>query len=289
MSSGRLLWQLKTRELDVTDGALMGVVNVTPDSFSDGGSHLLPDVAIQHGRELADAGAQIIDVGGESSRPGAEPVAVHEELKRVLPVVRELAAAGLTVSIDTTKPRVAEAALDAGAEIVNDVSGAASPGMIDVVSSADAGLVLMHSRGAPRSMQDDPRYVDVLSEVVEHLHDRARVAVAQGVDPGAIVVDPGIGFGKTLVHNLELLNGLEQLVALGYPVLVGTSRKSFLGTLTGIESAADRDGATAITTALGFERGARIFRVHDVASSRVALSIVAAIVTPQRWEEWLQV
>jgi dihydropteroate synthase len=281
-------WKLRTRDLDVSSGLIMGVVNVTPDSFSDGGVHLDPDNAIAAGLAMAADGADMVDVGGESTRPGASPVSSDEEIRRVLPVVEALVEEGLVVSVDTSKPEVAAAALEAGAEIVNDVTAAASEGMIDVLAGSGAGVILMHMKGTPRTMQEDPVYDAVVSEVAGFLDDRARHVIERGVDPNSVAIDPGIGFGKTAIHNLELIDGLGRLVATGYPVVLGTSRKTFLGKVTGIEDAVARDGVTAVTTALGFERGARIFRVHDVASSRAALSLAAAIVDPEKWHGWSQ-
>jgi dihydropteroate synthase len=266
----------------------MGVINVTPDSFSDGGLHLEKSTAIAAGREMVEQGAGIVDVGGESTRPGARPVSAAEELDRVIPVVEALVAVGVLVSVDTSKPMVARAALEAGAEIVNDVTAAASAQMAEVVAESKAALILMHMQGTPRTMQQDPFYEDVVGEVGSFLTDRARRVIGAGVDPRSIAIDPGIGFGKTVEHNLELIHGLGKLAALGFPLVLGTSRKSFLGRLTGIENPPARDHATAVTTALGFERGARVFRVHDVASSRAALRLAAAIVNPQQWDEWSQ-
>jgi dihydropteroate synthase len=272
--------------LDVSEGVLMGVLNVTPDSFSDGGVHAAAADAIAGGIAMHEAGAEIIDVGGESTRPGAQPVAVGEELARVIPVVERLADHGLLVSIDTSKPAVARAAIEAGARIVNDVTACSSPGMAEVVVEAGVGVVLMHMQGTPRDMQQDPRYDDVVSVVASFLTERASYLIEMGANLESIAIDPGIGFGKTVTHNLELLAGLPVLADLGYPVLLGASRKSFLGKLTGIENPADRDGVTAVITALGYERGARVFRVHDVSSSRAALLMAATIVNPELWEEW---
>ena len=266
----------------------MGVLNVTPDSFSDGGLHLDQADAIAAGREMAGQGADIIDVGGESTRPGASPVPAEEELRRVIPVIEALVAEGVVVSVDTSKPVVARAALEAGAEIVNDVTAAATGEMAEVVAGSRAAVILMHIQGTPRTMQQDPVYHDVVAEVASFLADHAHRVVAAGADPASIAIDPGIGFGKTVAHNLELIAGLGTLAGLGYPVVLGASRKTFIGRLTGIEVPQARDQATAVTTALGFERGARVFRVHDVASSRAALRLAAAIVNPQQWDEWSQ-
>jgi dihydropteroate synthase len=282
------MWKLRTRSLDVSQGLIMGVINVTPDSFSDGGLNLDSSVAVAAGLVMAEAGADLVDVGGESTRPGASPVDREEEIRRVVPVVTALASRGLVVSVDTSKPEVALAALEAGAEIVNDVRAATSDGMVDVISASGAGLILMHMKGTPRTMQQDPVYEDVVAEVAQFLKDRGAQVVAGGVDPTSVAIDPGIGFGTTAAHNLELIDGLGHLVEVGYPVVLGASRKTFLGKVTGIADPHARDGVTAVTTALGFERGARVFRVHDVASSRAALSLAAAIVSPQKWHEWSQ-
>jgi len=256
----------------------MGVVNVTPDSFSDGGLHLQTGAAISHGLRLADAGADIVDVGGESTRPGAAPVAASEEAARVVPVVAALADAGIVVSIDTSKPVVAAAAIDAGAAIVNDVTALADPAMAGVVADSGAGLVLMHMQGTPRTMQVDPHYDDVVSEVRDHLLERAATAEAAGIPRQRICLDPGIGFGKLLEHNLELLRRLDVLVGCGYPVMVGTSRKAFLGSLTGGLPPEDRDEVTGATVALAIDRGAAVVRVHNVAVTARMARVVDAIV-----------
>ena len=257
----------------------MGVVNVTPDSFSDGGRFLDSAAAIEHGERLAGEGAGILDVGGESTRPGAEPVAEDEELERVLPVVEALAAAGHSVSVDTTKLEVARAALAAGATLVNDVSAFRfAPGMAGLVASAGADCCLMHMLGEPRTMQADPRYEDVVSEVKAFLEERLAFAVREGVPEERIWLDPGIGFGKTVEHNLELLRRLDEIVAIGRPVVVGTSRKSFLGKLAGGRAEDERLPGTIATNVLALERGASVFRVHDVAPVADALRVAAATV-----------
>jgi dihydropteroate synthase len=279
-------WRLRSTSLDLSRGALMAVVNVTPDSFSDGGLRLDETAAIEAGRAMASQGADIIDVGGESTRPGADAVPVDEELRRVLPVIEALASDGLIVSVDTSKPEVARAAVESGAEIINDVTAAAHEEMAVVMADSGAGVILMHMQGKPRTMQASPSYQDVVAEVASFLADRARRVIEAGVGADHIAIDPGIGFGKDVVHNLTLIARLETLVGVGYPVVLGTSRKSFLGRLTGIAQPAERDQVTAVTTALGFERGARVFRVHDVVSSRRALSVAGAIVSPQLWDEW---
>jgi dihydropteroate synthase len=253
----------------------MGVVNVTPDSFSDGGAFDEPADAIAHGRRLAAEGAGILDVGGESTRPGAAPVPAEEELRRVLPVVEGLARSA-RVSIDTMKLAVAEAALDAGATYVNDVTAFRhDPDLAGLVADRGADCCLMHMLGEPRTMQRDPRYGDVVSEVKAFLADRLAFAVVAGVPEERIQLDPGIGFGKTLEHNLELLRRLGELTELGRPVVVGTSRKSFLGRITG-RDVAERVPATIATCVLALERGARVFRVHDVAEVADALKVTAA-------------
>jgi len=255
---------------------VMGVVNVTPDSFSDGGEFLAPADAIAHGKQLAADGAHILDIGGESTRPGAEPVTIEEELRRVLPVVEGLAAAGAEISIDTTKVEVARRAIDAGASIVNDVSAFRfEPELAGLVAEADVECCLMHMLGEPRTMQEDPRYDDVVDDVKAFLEERMEFATGAGVAEDRIWLDPGIGFGKTVEHNLELLRRLDEIVALGRPVVVGTSRKSFLGTLTG-KAEKERIPGTIATNVMALERGARVFRVHDVAEVADALAVAAA-------------
>jgi dihydropteroate synthase len=267
--------------LGVERFTLMGVVNVTPDSFSDGGLYLEADAAVEHGLELAAQGAAILDVGGESTRPGAEPVAAAEEAQRVVPVVERLAAEGRRVSIDTTKVEVARAALDAGATIVNDVAAFRfAPELAGLVAERGAGCVLMHMLGEPRTMQLDPRYDDVVSDVRAFLEERLAFAVAEGVPEERVWLDPGIGFGKSLEHNLELLRRLDEIVAIGRPVVIGTSRKSFLGKLAGGRSETERLPGTIATNVLAMERGATVFRVHDVAPVLDALTVAAATVAP---------
>jgi dihydropteroate synthase len=261
---------------------IMGVVNVTPDSFSDGGLFLDTDDAVRHALELAAEGADILDVGGESTRPGAESVAEDEERRRVIPVLERVAAAraGVQLSIDTSKRDVAGAALDAGATFVNDVTAfRADPGMAGLVAERGVECCLMHMLGEPRTMQDDPRYQDVVSDVKAFLEERLAFAVAEGVPEERVMLDPGIGFGKTLEHNLELLRRLEEIVALGRPVVVGTSRKSFLGRITG-RGVGERLAGTIATNVLALERGASVFRVHEVAPVRDALAVAAATVGP---------
>jgi dihydropteroate synthase len=260
----------------VPDPIVLGVVNVTPDSFSDGGRWLDPARAIRHGRDLVAEGAAILDVGGESTRPGAAPVAADEELRRVVPVLEGLAGVPARRSIDTTKAVVARAALDTGADLVNDVTALrADPELAGLVAERGAEVCLMHLRGEPRTMQDDPRYDDVVSDVKAFLEERLAFAVAQGIAEERVWLDPGIGFGKTVDHNLELLRRLDELVALGRPVLVGTSRKTFLGRITGREPG-ERLPGTIATNVLALQRGATAFRVHEVRPVAEALAVAAA-------------
>lgn len=259
--------------------AVMGVLNVTPDSFSDGGAYLEPDAAEAHAQRMAAAGADLIDVGGESTRPGAEPVPAPEELRRVMPVIERLAGqGGIPLSIDTSKAAVAHAATRAGATLVNDVTALrADPEMAGVVADAGADLCLTHMRGDPRTMQDDPRYADVVSDVRAFLEERLRFAVECGVPEERVWLDPGIGFGKTVDHNLALLRRLDEIVAIGRPVVVGVSRKRFLGALTG-RAEPDRVAGGVAANVIAFERGAHMFRVHDVSATRDALTVAAATV-----------
>ena len=263
--------------------AVMGVINVTPDSFSDGGLFLDPQEAIAQGLRLEAEGAAILDVGGESTRPGAEGVSAAEELRRVLPVIEGLADAGseAQLSVDTSKAEVAAAAMGVGATLVNDVTALrGDPEMAALIASSGAGCCLMHMLGDPRTMQRDPHYDDVVSEVKAFLEERLAFAVASGIEEQRIILDPGIGFGKTIDHNLELLRRLDELVAIGRPVMIGTSRKSFLGRITGRENPADRLAGTVATCVLAYERGGRVFRVHEVAPVVDALKVAAATVAP---------
>jgi dihydropteroate synthase len=260
------------------DPLVMGIVNVTPDSFSDGGLFLDADAAIAHGRELLAEGADILDIGGESTRPGAEPVGPDEESRRVIPVIEALAAGGARISIDTTKAAVARRALEAGASIVNDVAAFRfDPELATVTAEAGAGCVLMHMLGEPRTMQLDPRYDEVVSDVKAFLEERLAYAVSQGIPEDNVWLDPGIGFGKTLEHNLELIARLDEIVAIGRPVVFGASRKSFLGKLTG-RQVDERLAGTIATNIIAYERGARVFRVHDVAATADALRVASATV-----------
>ena len=260
------------------DPILMGIVNVTPDSFSDGGEWFEASDAITHGLELERDGAAILDVGGESTRPGAKPVAEAEELRRTIPVVEALARSGAQVSIDTSKLVVAKAAVAAGATYVNDVSAfRAEPELAGFVAESKAHCCLMHMLGEPRTMQRNPRYGDVVDEVKAFLSERAEVAIKAGIAEERIDVDPGIGFGKKMEHNLELLRRLDEIVALGFRVVIGVSRKSFISKLDPSASDPhDRVSGTNAANVLAYERGARVFRVHDVAPARQALALAAA-------------
>ena len=263
----------------------MGIVNVTPDSFSDGGAFEDPDEAIAHALTLVDDGAEILDIGGESTRPGAAPVPEDVELERVLPVLEGLRGAGCEaeISIDTSKARVAAAALAAGATLVNDVTALrGDPEMAAVVAGSGARCCLMHMLGEPRTMQRDPRYEEVVADVRFFLRARMEFAIEHGIAEDRIMLDPGIGFGKTIAHNLELLRRLGEIAELGRPVVVGTSRKSFLGKLSGGSDAGERLAGTIATNVIAYERGASVFRVHDVAAVGDALRVAAATV-PAPW------
>ena len=256
-----------------------GILNVTPDSFSDGGRFDRPEAALARAAALAGS-CDVIDIGGESTRPGAEEVPEAEEIARTAPVIRAIRAAGIAapISIDTRKAAVAEAALAAGATIVNDVSaGRFDPDILGVAARADAGLVLMHSVGTPATMQDDPAYRDVLAEVLDHLAERRDAAEGAGVDPARVILDPGIGFGKTVRHNLALLAGLTALHALGRPLMLGASRKRFIDVIAGAPEAADRDPGSLAVTLRGVAAGVQDHRVHDAAGTRQALALWRAV------------
>ncbi len=259
---------------------IMGILNVTPDSFSDGGLFADPERALAHAREMVVAGADIIDIGGESTRPGALPLSEEEELRRILPLIERLSAElSVPLSVDTYKSAVARKALQAGASIVNDISGLRfSPDMAKVAADAGAAVVIMHIKGTPRNMQQNPVYADVVSEVLYYLDEGVRIALQAGVDREQILIDPGIGFGKTLEHNLAVLNRLEEFRALGRPIVLGTSRKKFIGTILGIEQPSGRVDGTAATVALGIERGAAVVRVHDVGRMAQVARMTDAIV-----------
>ncbi len=259
---------------------LMGILNVTPDSFSDGGEFFDPEKAAKQAANILDEGARIIDVGGESTRPGSDPVSLDEELNRVLPSIRSILKnrPDTVISIDTYRASTACAALEAGAGIVNDVTALrGDPDMADVATEFACPLILMHMLGEPKTMQQEPHYEEVVCEVRDFLAERAAYAESAGVAPDKIILDPGIGFGKTLDHNLALLNNLDAIAELGYPVLMGVSRKRFIGSITGVEEARDRVSGTLTTNVLAYERGATLFRVHDVRANREALEVAAAI------------
>jgi dihydropteroate synthase len=259
---------------------LVGVLNVTPDSFSDGGDFLNPGKAASRAAALLDEGAEIIDVGGESTRPGSDPVPQEEEVRRVVPVIQKILAErpDAIVSIDTYRAATAEAALEAGACIVNDVTALrGDPRMAALAADAGCPMILMHMLGEPKTMQRDPRYDDVVREVRDFLARRAEQAIVAGVEPENIILDPGIGFGKTLEHNLALLRRLDSLVELGCPVLFGASRKRFIGRITGVEDARGRVSGTVAANVLAYERGATFFRVHDVRPNREALAVAEAV------------
>ena len=259
----------------------MGVVNVTPDSFSDGGSFEEPEAAVAHARRLAREGAAILDIGGESTRPGAAPVPVEDELDRVTPVIEGLSGVAARISIDTMKLPVARAAVEAGASYVNDVTAFRNdPDLAGFVADRGLDCCLMHMLGEPRTMQRDPRYADVVDDVKAFLYERMEYAVAEGVAEERIQLDPGIGFGKTLEHNLELLRRLHELTDLGRPLVIGTSRKSFLGKITG-RDVTERVHGTVATCVLALERGASVFRVHDVAAVADALAVTNATLANQ--------
>ncbi|KCB25122.1 dihydropteroate synthase [Bordetella hinzii] len=259
-------------ELDLERPLVMGIVNVTPDSFSDGGEHDDPDAAVAHARKLIAEGAQILDLGGESTRPGAPPVPAEEEMKRLLPVIEALRDCGVPLSIDTFKPEVMRAVLDAGADMINDIYGFRQPGAIEAVAPSRCGLCVMHMRGEPGTMQDAPEYTDLLGEIGVFLGARAQRLRAAWVDPRRIVLDPGFGFGKTMDQNFQLLRRLASLRASSYPLLIGVSRKSMIGAATGRPVGERLPGSIAAALAC-VARGASIVRVHDVAATVDALKV----------------
>ena len=264
-----------------TKPLLMGVLNVTPDSFSDGGLHHDLDAAVSHAREMADLGADIIDIGGESTRPGADRVSEEAQLKRVIPVIRQLRQelpAELPVSIDTTSTLVAGAALEQGATIVNDISaGRDDPGMFSLVAKAGTPYIIMHMQGTPRTMQDNPRYNDVVAEIKAFLVERAQAAQDAGVRQENLVIDPGIGFGKSKRDNLDIIVNLDSFTATGYKVMLGASRKRFMGSICDIKSYSELVGATCATTTIGVFAGVSILRVHDIKENRQALDVAWAL------------
>lgn len=274
----RLVWRAGDRELDCSERTLvMGVLNVTPDSFSDGGRHLDPEAAVAGALGMAGDGADVLDVGGESTRPGSDPVPAEEERRRVVPVIERLAAqVDLPISVDTRKAEVAAAALEAGATIVNDVTAGRDPGMFDVVREGKAGFVLMHMKGEPKTMQKRPEYDDVVREVHDYLADRVEAAVAAGIDRDRLVVDPGLGFAKTEAHSLRMMRDVDALVDIGRPVLVGPSRKSFIGHVLDAPVEERLEG-TAGAVAYMVGRGAHIVRVHDVREMVRVIRVVDAI------------
>ena len=274
MGSPVKVWRHRTGELVLDQTRVMGVLNVTPDSFSDGGRYFDPDAALRHGLDLVDAGADLVDVGGESTRPGSDPVSAEEEWRRVGPVIRGLVEkVQVPLSIDTMKPDIATKAIDAGASIVNDVSGMRDPSMARLVAKSHVGVVAMHMLGNPKTMQEHPAYADVVGEVRSFLTERIRVLTGAGVASEAIAVDPGVGFGKTLDHNLSLLRHLDQIVALGHPVVIGVSRKSFIERLGGGEPSERLSGSIAAAT-FAVVKGARVVRAHDVRETVRAMRVV---------------
>jgi dihydropteroate synthase len=260
---------------------IMGILNVTPDSFSDGGQFNNIEAAVNHGKQMIDEGADIIDIGGESTRPGSERVSVEEQIERVVHIIKALSETipeHVQISIDTTRSKVAEAALDAGAHIVNDVSGGNDdPEIIGLTADRKCPYIIMHMQGTPETMQHDPSYNDVVSDIKFFLETRVTDCIKAGIDEKNITIDPGIGFGKTRDHNLILLNNLKSFVDTGYPVLLGTSRKRFMGTICTVNSADELIGATTATTALGVRVGVKMFRVHDVKPNRQAADVAWAI------------
>ena len=278
--------QCGAKKLDLSRAVVMGVLNVTPDSFSDGGRYLEPAAACEHARRMIAAGAAIIDIGGESTRPGAEPVPVQEELRRVLPVIEALADSPVVLSIDTMKPEVMRAALRAGACLINDVRALQEPGALAAALEGDCAVCLMHMQGEPHSMQKAPHYVDVVKEVKAFLHARAHACEEAGIARQRILIDPGFGFGKTQAHNLELLRHLDELAQEPWPLAVGLSRKSMLGSILGRRDG-DRLAASVALAVMAVLRDARIIRAHDVAATVDALQAVAAVAGgahPQRTE-----
>ncbi len=269
-------WSVRGRDLALGRVLIMGIVNVTPDSFSDGGRHFSPTDALAHARRLIDEGADIIDIGGESTRPGAADVSADEEIKRVLPLIEALADSAVPLSVDTSKPEVMRAALAAGAAIINDVRALQQPGAAEAVADHDCGVVLMHMQGTPGTMQQAPYYRDVTNEVVQFLAQRAQYARARGIAGRRIAIDPGFGFGKSGAHNFTLLSELSELRRMQLPIVVGLSRKSMLGKASG-GVVHDRTAASLAAAVLAAERGANIVRVHDVAATRDALDVLKAM------------
>jgi dihydropteroate synthase len=281
MADGARIWVCRDATFTLGERTLvMGVVNVTPDSFSDGAMFASVDDAVAHGARLVDEGADVVDVGGESTRPGSDPIEADEEILRVVPVIEGLAKArpGTPISIDTRKPEVASAALDAGAGVVNDIAGGRNSALLETVSRTGAGVILMHMLGEPKTMQDDPRYDDVVAEVHEFLRERIEAAVFAGIPEERVCIDPGIGFGKTVDHNLALLRAVPALRMLGAAVMVGASRKGFIGMLTGVEDPAARLEGSLAVAVLAAAHGADLVRVHDVEATVRALKVADAVV-----------
>jgi len=277
MADAAKVWRHRTGEIRLDRTRVMGILNITPDSFSDGGRYFNPDGALRHGLEMVEHGADLLDVGGESTRPGSDPVSADEEWRRIGPVIRDLAAkVDVPLSVDTMKPEVAAKAIHAGASIVNDVSGMREPSMVRVVASSRVGAVVMHMLGNPKTMQAHPQYDDVVGEVRSFLSERIRFLEAAGVPSEAVAVDPGIGFGKTQEHNLALLRNLDQIGALGHPVVVGVSRKSFIERLGGGESG-DRLPGSLAAASLAVVKGAHVVRVHDVRETVRAMRVADAL------------
>jgi dihydropteroate synthase len=275
------VWRCRDHTLSLGERTLvMGIVNVTPDSFSDGAMFASVDDAVAHGARLVDEGADLVDVGGESTRPGSDPIEADEELLRVVPVIEGLVKARprTALSVDTRKPEVASAALDAGASVVNDIAGGRNGALLEIVSRTGAGVVLMHMLGEPKTMQADPRYDDVVAEVHEFLRERIEAAVFAGIPEERVCIDPGIGFGKTVDHNLALLRAVPALRMLGAAVMVGASRKGFIGTLTGVDDPAARLEGSLAVAVLAAAHGADLVRVHDVAATVRALKVADAVV-----------
>lgn len=273
--------RLGEEHLDLSRPRIMGVLNRTPDSFSDGGVYTDLDAALAHARSMLGEGADILDIGGESTRPGAAPVPPDEEIKRVIPLVERLAGGlGAQVSVDTSKPEVMRAAIQAGAVMINDVYALRQPGAMEAVAASDVAVCLMHMQGEPRTMQENPRYQDVVREVAAFLLERAEACLAAGIARDRIVLDPGFGFGKTREHNLDMLRRLPELVALGYPLLVGLSRKSMLGTLLGGKPVEQRLHASLAAATVAVMNGAHILRVHDVAPTDDVMKVAWAVAKP---------
>lgn len=275
-----MIWNTNDRNLDLTRRAeVMGILNVTPDSFSDGGQFSALETALTHARKMIAEGVAIIDIGGESTRPGALPVDADEEIRRTVPVIRALRAEwGGLISIDTMKSVVAKAALDEGVDIVNDVSGlTADPYMPAVCAESECGIVIMHMRGTPANMQENPAYADIVAEIGEFFRERLVTLTSLGISPARLCFDPGIGFGKTLVHNLALLRHIDELAPPGFPLLLGVSRKSLIAKLTGADLPADRDAATFALTATARAKGIMLHRVHDVKGNIAALRVAEGV------------